>query len=225
MGETSLRERLIWVYETLLRAYGPQGWWPGETPFEVMVGAVLTQHTAWRNAAQALESLRQAGVLSPAGLRGLSEEALAELLRAAGTFRVKARRLKAFVAYLWRAHGGDPAGLAQGDWHRLRSELLRVRGIGPETADSILLYGGGHPTFVVDAYASRLLARLDLVSADASYEQVRLVFLDHLPPDAALFNEYHALIVRHGKEHCRSRAPRCAPCPLLEKCVWPKGEI
>jgi endonuclease-3 related protein len=214
---------LLRCFDVLLSHYGPQGWWPGETAFEVMVGAVLTQNTAWRNAEKALDNLREAGVLSPAGLRDLPVETLAQLLRPSGTFRVKAHRLKALVAYIWEVHGGDPAGLARGELERLRAELLRVHGIGPETADSVLLYAGDHPTFIIDAYTCRFLARLGLVPKHKPLEEIRALVMDHLPPDVALFNEYHALIVAHGKRYCLRREPRCSGCPLTRECAHGRG--
>jgi len=233
-----LRERLLWCYETLLTAYGPQGWWPGEGPFEVMVGAILTQNTSWRNVERALENLKAAGVLSPTALRDLSRAELEQLLRPSGYFRLKAARLQALVAYLFREHGGDPTALARGDVETLRPALLAVSGIGPETADSILLYAANLPTFVVDAYTRRMLARLGWVVPSAlpgaaqsragaphastwetlPYERMRAFFLSHLPPDPTLWGEFHALIVRHAKERCRKRDPRCVGCPLLARC-------
>ena len=218
LGETLLR-----IYQALLEAYGPQGWWPGDSPFEVMVGAVLVQNTAWRNVERAMANLKAAGVLCPAGLRDLPGEEMERLLRPAGTYRVKAARVRALVEYLFRAHGGNPAGLARADPTTLRRELLGVPGIGPETADSILLYAGGHPAFVVDAYTRRLLARLGLAAAGASYEALGALFVAHLPADAHLFNEYHALIVRHVKVHCRKRQPRCLGCPLFGLCARGQG--
>jgi endonuclease-3 related protein len=213
-------ERLLEIYRQLLDAYGPQGWWPGETPFEVMVGAILAQNTSWRNVERALERLKTEGLLSPGALYTLPVEELTERLRPAGTYRVKAVRLRAFLDYLFRVHAGDPQRLAIGDLKTLRNELLAVPGIGPETADSILLYGAGQPTFVVDGYTARLLARLGLAQEKASYQALRALFMAHLPPDAAMFNEYHALIVRHGKERCRKRVPRCEGCPLLGGCAF-----
>lgn len=225
MAKGALGERLLEIYRTLLDTYGPRGWWPGEGPFEVMVGAILTQNTAWRNVERALGNLKNAGVLSPAGLRTLPPERLEQLLRPAGYFRVKARRLRALLDYLHQKHGDDPASLARGDLETLRRELLGVHGVGPETADSILLYAAGHPTFVVDAYTRRLLGRLGLVPEKADYEEVRALFMAHLPHDPALFNEYHALIVHHGKERCRRREPRCEQCPLLERCVHRSNRV
>lgn len=231
------QERLLECYEALLAAYGPQGWWPGDGPFEVMVGAVLTQNTSWRNVERALENLKAAGVLSPAGLRELPRAELEQLLRPAGCYHLKAGRLQSLVAYLFREHGGDPTALARGDLTALRPALLAVPGVGPETADSILLYAAGLATFVVDAYTRRLLARLGWVEPNAlgaprpragtppkcswetlPYESIRALFLAQLPLDAALFGEYHALIVRHAKERCRKRDPRCEGCALLCFC-------
>lgn len=219
MGRETTGEILRRCYQALLEAYGPQGWWPGEGPFEVMVGAVLTQNTAWGNVERALGNLKAAGVFSPAGLYNLPQEELERLLRPAGTYRVKAARLRALLEYLFRRHGGDPAALSRGDWKALREELLAVPGIGRETADSILLYAAGRPTFVVDAYTRRLLDRLGLLPDTPSYENIRALFMAHLPPDPDLYGEYHALIVRHGKERCRKGRPRCPGCPLASFCA------
>ncbi len=218
MAEETAGEILLRCYQALLGAYGPQGWWPGGGPFEVMVGAVLTQNTAWGNVERALENLKAAGVFSPAGLYSLPQEELERLLRPAGTYRVKAARLRALLEYLFHRHGGDPTALSRGNWTTLREELLAVPGIGCETADSILLYAAGRPTFVVDAYTRRLLGRLGLLPAPPSYENIRALFMAHLPPDPNLYGEYHALIVRHGKERCRKARPRCPGCPLAFCC-------
>jgi len=215
-----LSGRLLRIYQTLLSAYGPQGWWPGESAFEVVLGAVLTQNTAWGNVERALDNLKRVGVLSPSGLCGLGQEALEQLLRPAGTYRVKAARVRALLDYLERAHGGDLAGLAAGDLEAVRRELLSVPGIGPETADSILLYAAGRPTFVIDAYTRRFVGRLGLAGEQSPYEELRALFMDHLPADPALYNEYHALIVRHGKERCRARQPRCSGCPVEPECSF-----
>ncbi|MBN1484333.1 MAG: hypothetical protein JXA37_06385 [Chloroflexia bacterium] len=218
-----MRQQLLDIYQALLEVYGPQGWWPGEGTFEVMVGAILAQNTAWRNAERGIARLKEAGRLSPAALRGTPPEELEELLRPAGTYRRKAQRLRALVDYLYRRHGGEPDALAHGPLEELRRELLEVHGVGPETADSILLYATGRPSFVVDAYTRRLLFRLGWTPEQASYEDLRALFMQHLPPDPALFNEYHALIVRHAKERCRKRAPRCGGCPLESLCRFEKG--
>ena len=210
-------DRLLNIYERLLSAYGRQHWWPAETPFEVIVGAILTQSAAWANVERALANLKRAGALSPDGLRRLSEAELAGLIRSSGYFNAKARKVKAFIRLLDERFGGDLDRLLAAPATELRSLLLATHGVGPETADSILLYAAGRPLFVVDAYARRLFSRLGLAPARDSYQAWQALFMEHLPPDAPLFNEYHALIVRHGKEACR-RVPLCSSCPLLEIC-------
>jgi len=207
-----MRGRLLAIYHRLYAAFGAQHWWPGETPFEVAVGAVLTQNTAWRNVERAIANLKGAGCLELAPLPALPEARLAELLRPAGYFNVKARRLRNLLVHL-RDHGGELTTYLAGDLGRRREELLAVNGLGPETVDSILLYAGNRPTFVCDAYTRRLLTRHGLIGEGASYEAMRALFMDHLPADVALYNEYHALIVRTGYHHCKPQ-PRCAACPL-----------
>ncbi|MCD5408187.1 endonuclease III domain-containing protein [Candidatus Bipolaricaulota bacterium] len=207
---------LLEIYRRLLRAYGPQGWWPADTPFEVMVGALLTQATAWRNVERAIARLKEAGALSPKGIAALSQRRLEELIRPSGFFRQKARRLKALVELVLNQGGVE--GLLSLPPEELRETLLSVPGIGPETADSILLYAAGHPVFVVDAYTIRILTRLGLLGGEpARYEEVQELFEKNLPPDPQLYAEYHALLVRHAKDHCRAR-PRCGGCPLGELC-------
>jgi len=207
-----VRERLLDIYARLLAAFGPQHWWPGESPFEVAVGAVLTQNTAWRNVEQAIDNLRRAGCLALEPLLALSHTALAELLRPAGYYNVKARRLRNLLLFL-DGHGGDLEGYLAGDLATRRAELLTVNGLGPETVDSILLYAGHRPTFVCDAYTRRLLTRHGLIHEGAGYEEMRALFMEHLPEEVPLYNEYHALIVRTGHHHCKP-APRCDGCPL-----------
>lgn len=217
--ETStLKNRLLEIFDLLLSQYGHLHWWPAETPFEVCVGAILTQNTNWGNVGKAITNLRREGLLSPQALRELPVERLAEVIRPAGFFNVKSVRLKEFVGWLFDRHGGSLERMLSGDWQELRSELLAVRGIGPETCDSILLYAGHMPTFVVDAYTKRLFSALGLVPPKAGYEEVRDLFMDNLPPDVELFNEYHALIVEHCKRHCRTK-PRCPGCPLHIGCL------
>jgi endonuclease-3 related protein len=205
---------LLAAYRVLLAAFGPQGWWPGETPFEVMVGAILTQNTAWRNVEKAIANLKRERVLRPAALSALPRARLAELIRPAGYYRVKAARLGNLLDYLHDRHGGSVARMLRVPAAALRAELLGVSGIGPETADSILLYAAGRPVFVVDAYTRRVFSRHGAVAPAASYAEVQALFARSLPAERALFNEYHALIVRLGKDFCRPSAPRCPDCPL-----------
>lgn len=207
------RETLTEIYELLYDAFGPQNWWPGETPFEVMAGAVLTQNTNWTNVEKALANLKSADCLSPEGLGQIDLPQLAELIRPAGYYNLKAKRLKSFVDWLIGDYEGKVENLRSVDTGQLRAELLTVKGVGRETADSILLYALGRPIFVVDAYTARIAVRHGLIEAGADYEQLRQLFESNLPEDTQLFNEYHALLVRVGKEFCRTKA-RCAGCPL-----------
>lgn len=211
MSNTSAR--LLEIYEALLKAYGPQGWWPADSPAEMIIGAILVQHTAWANVEQAIRRLNQAGLLDFRALDETEHAELASLIRPAGTPKVKAERLKAFAHWLGRRYDYDPGALADQVDEDLRSQLLNVKGIGPETADCIMLYAAGKPAFVVDAYASRLLTRHLLAPKQASHQQLRALVMSNLPPDAVLFNEYHALLVRVGKLHCRKSAC-CDGCPL-----------
>ncbi|MFO1462603.1 MAG: endonuclease III domain-containing protein [bacterium] len=200
------------MFERLLRHFGPQHWWPGETPFEVMVGAVLTQNTSWKNVEKALANLKGAGLLSLEGLRSLSEAELAQLIRPAGYFNVKAKRLRAFLDFL-HARGGDIEGLRAQPTEGLREALLGVKGIGKETADSILLYALEHPIFVVDAYTYRVFTRHFLAPEEAGYDELQELVTDHVPAETAHYNEFHALLVNVGKEYCAPK-PKCEGCPL-----------
>ncbi len=204
---------LMTFYETLLEAYGPQRWWPGETRTEIAVGAILTQNTNWQNVERAIDRLRQAGCLDWRSLHEIDEPGLAELIRPAGYYNLKARRLKNLVRWLWSAHDGRFDDLADMPMEQVRSELLAINGIGPETADSIVLYALEMPSFVVDAYTARVARRHGLVDGAIEYHELKALFEDNLPADVALFNEYHALIVAVGKAHCKPRA-RCDGCPL-----------
>jgi endonuclease-3 related protein len=202
------------IYRRLENAFGPQHWWPGETPFEVMVGAILTQNTSWKNVEKAIARLKAETVLTPEGIRRLTDRELAELIRSSGFFRLKAGRLKGFVGFLFEEYGGDLLEMKEEGLDTLRPKLLKVGGIGPETADSILLYGVGKPAFVVDAYTRRVLVRHGWIREEsAPYGEVQALFTDHLPAEERLFNEYHALLVRLAKEYCR-KSPDCDPCPL-----------
>ncbi len=203
------------VFETLYRVLGPQHWWPARTPFEVMVGAVLTQNTAWTNVERAIANLRRARALSAGRLVGMSVETLAALIRPAGYPRVKARRLLAFAQWLQRRAGGRPNRLRHRPTDQLRAELIAVHGIGPETADSILLYALGRPVFVVDAYTRRFMARHWWALSHEDYDRLAARFTAALRRDTRLYNEYHALVVALGKRWCRP-SPKCGECPLRD---------
>ena len=205
------------LYEKLWQAFGPQGWWPGETPFEVALGAILTQNTNWNNVAKVMERLKAEGRLTAQALTAAPEAELAGFLRPAGYYNLKARRVKNFLAVLQDRYHGAMESMAREDLRMLRPELLEVKGIGPETADSILLYALNKPTFVVDTYTFRILNRHHLAPESCTYEELRRLFMDHLRPDVGLYREYHALLVRLGKEFCRPQ-PRCEDC-LLQG--WP----
>ena len=208
-----VKAQLLRLYRDLLRRYGPQQWWPGRSAFEIAAGAILTQHTAWTNAARAVAALRARGLLTPARLAALPESELADVIRAAGTYRLKARRLRAFTEWLLVRFNGRFDGLRRAPLGPLRRELLGVAGLGPETVDAILLYAAHRPVFVADAYTRRVLARHRIIGPRAGYEETRALLEAHLPSDPALFNELHALFVEAGKTHCRT-VPLCARCPL-----------
>jgi len=207
---------LHWIYNALFSAYGPQYWWPGETPFEVMVGAVLTQNTTWHNVERAMKALIAADHLDPSAIVAANLVTLGGWLHPVGYFNVKAKRLQGFCQ--WYLEHGREEGLAKMSTTELRRELLAVKGVGPETADDILLYACGRPVFVIDAYTRRLLARFVLARGDEPYEVLRAFFEMALEPDVALYNEYHALIVRHAKEVCYKRQPACESCILETRC-------
>ena len=208
-----ITEQLTEIYQLLFDRFGPQSWWPGETAFEIITGAILTQNTNWANVKKAIANLKSAHLLTPEKLCHLDVSKLAELIRPAGYYNIKAKRLKSFLSWLFRNYDGQLANLENLDTDRLRAELLAVKGIGRETADSILLYAFGRLTFVVDAYTARVAVRHGLIEPDADYEQLRELFQSNLPQDSQLFNEYHALLVRLGKEFCRPKA-KCSHCPL-----------
>ncbi|MEO0079980.1 MAG: endonuclease III domain-containing protein [candidate division WOR-3 bacterium] len=199
------------IFQRLYQTFGSQHWWPAETPFEVMVGAVLTQNTAWDNVVKALKGLKERRLLTPEALARLRPATLGRHIRPCGYYNVKARRLLELVHWL-KSRGGIEA-VRRLPTARLRQELLALKGIGPETADSILLYALNRPVFVVDAYTRRILSRHNLINGDEPYEQIRALFEDNLPRRVRLFNEFHALLVKLAKSHCRSR-PLCNGCPL-----------
>jgi endonuclease-3 related protein len=204
--------RLLAIYDLLREDHGPLGWWPGRTRFEIVVGAILTQNTAWKNVERAIDSLRARRLLSVRAMAGTAESDLAEAVRASGYYRQKARKLKLFVAWLGQRHGGSLARAGRLPTHELRAELLGIWGIGPETADSILLYVFDRPVFVVDAYTNRVLSRHGLGGA-GGYEETRAYLEKHVPPSVPLYNDFHAQIVWVGHRYCRPQA-QCDACPL-----------
>jgi endonuclease III related protein len=212
------RKALEELFRRLFDHYGPQHWWPADSPFEVMVGAVLTQNTAWINVERAIGNLRQADLLDPAAMADLAPEQLALHLRPSGYFNIKAKRLQSLCR--WLLSQDDLEQLATDS---LREQLLSVHGIGPETADDILLYVYGRPVFVIDAYTRRLFSRLGLLDGELGYETLRAAFEQTLPPDVEMFNEYHALIDHHAKQVCRPK-PLCGECFLQRMCQWKRSK-
>jgi len=221
-GPREPRAVLRRVYPRLRETFGPAGWWPAGSPFEVCVGAILVQNTAWTNVERTLDRLRRRRLLSFRALHRLSASRLAPLVRSSGTFRVKARRLRAFLDFLAAEYRGRVEAMRSEEPSLLRRKLLGVPGIGPETADSIALYAAKHPVFVVDAYTRRVFTRLGLLQGAETYAEVQRFFEDRLPRDAGLYNDYHAQIVRLGKDVCRTR-PRCPECPLAGICMSFRG--
>lgn len=211
------------VYHRLFEARGHQCWWPGETPFEVVVGAVLTQNTAWKNVEKAISNLKKASCLDPQALFAMPTEELSSLIRPAGYYNIKAKRLKALLGFLISEAGGDVLNLSRLPVMELRRSLLAIQGIGRETADSIILYAVGKPIFVVDAYTRRIFSRLGLLDDKMDYDEIRAIFESNLKPDLELFKDYHAQIVVHGKDQCRKK-PRCDGCVLFDMCAIPRGK-
>jgi endonuclease-3 related protein len=210
--KTSRRE-LMQLYRRLYRHYGDLQWWPGDSPLEISVGAILTQNTAWTNVEKAIQRLKEARSLSVRALSRLPHKKLARLIQPAGYFNVKARRLKNFLSFLQHRYGGSLRKMFKQDSLRLREELLSVNGIGPETADSILLYAGEKPIFVIDAYTKRIFSRHGVLSYEKSYDELQELFMRQLPRSVTLYNQYHGMFVNIGKDFCRKR-PLCASCPL-----------
>lgn len=203
------------IYHALFASFGPQHWWPGDTPFEVMVGAILTQNTSWDNVEKAISNLKNADCLDPGIINRMRKDWLSSLIRPAGYFNVKATRLKSFIAFFMNHYNGRVKEMMRADADALRNELLAVNGIGHETADSILLYALGKPIFVIDAYTKRVLSRHGILPFERSYDEFQSLFHSNLPANRKLFNEYHALFVRVGKEFCKPK-PRCSGCPLRD---------
>ena len=208
-------ERLTEIYQLLFERFGPQHWWPGQTRFEIITGAILTQNTNWANVEKAIANLKTADLLSPQKIHNLDVTEIAGLIRPSGYFNVKAKRLKNFLTWLFENYAGQLTDLEELGTDQLREELLSVKGIGRETADSILLYAFDREIFVVDAYTARIAVRHELIEPGADYEQLRELFQSNLSLDVKLFNEYHALLVRVGKEFCKPKA-KCLDCPLTK---------
>ena len=204
---------LVEMYERLLRAVGSRHWWPGESPFEVIVGAILTQNTSWANVEKAIDNFKKAGILTPLGIKGVDHDELAQVIKPSGFYRLKASRLKRFVNFFYDEFDGDMSRMRSQDLGSLRERLLKVDGIGPETADSIILYALEKPIFVVDAYTKRIFSRHNLISEKWNYEEVQGMVMGELGRDVEMYNEFHALLVFLGKHWCR-KIPRCAGCPL-----------
>ncbi len=206
------------IFKRLSAAFGPQHWWPGDTPFEIIVGAILTQNTSWTNVEKAIANLKRAHLLTPQRLHAASTTEITALVRPSGYYNLKALKLKAFVHFLFEAHHGRLVHLWASDVSALRDVLLGVYGIGPETADSIIMYAEDKPIFVVDAYTRRIAARLGLATETATYDDLQHLFMHNLPLDASLFNEYHALLVMLGKKYCKKTTSVCNSCPLRDLC-------
>jgi len=206
------------IYRALFRAYGPQHWWPGDTPFEVLVGAVLTQNTSWTNVEKAIANLKRERVLTFSRMLNVAPGKLALLIRPSGYFNIKTKRLRNLLSFIHTSYSGSLVKMFSADPSRLRQQLLEVNGIGQETADSILLYAGEKPFFVADAYTKRILSRQGLIADNADYNTVQDLFMNNLTQNASFYNEYHALIVKIGKTHCRKVKPLCSDCPIHPKC-------
>lgn len=214
-----MRTTLLEIYDRLEVEYGPQHWWPGETPFEVIIGAILTQSTSWTNVEKCIVNLKTKDVLSSQTIRQMPVEELAQLIRPCGYYNAKATKIRAFVQWLGEQHGDSLDDLFDSDVPRLRCELLNIHGIGEETADSIILYAAEKPIFVIDAYTRRIMDRFFSKPMGECYSEYQDLFMRYLPREEKLFNEYHALFVRHGKERCSKKMPRCDGCCLNSLCM------
>jgi len=208
------RDILLKIYKSLYNYFGPLNWWPGDSPFEIMVGAILTQNTAWGNVEKAINNLKKENLLEPQKLYRINQEGLARLIKPSGYYNIKAQRLKSFITFFMKEYSGSEKKMFSDDGEELRRKLLKIKGIGPETADSILLYAGNKPFFVVDAYTKRIFSRHKLIPKDTTYHQIQEFFVQNLDKDVKLFNEFHAQIVMLGKTICTSRNPTCSKCPI-----------
>ena len=213
MADEGKRLKLLAIYQTLYTALGPQHWWPADSPFEVIIGAILTQNTSWNNVERALNNLKEKSLLDPQKLYGVEEKRLARTIKPSGFFNIKAKRVKHFMQFLFEGYRGSLEKMFAEDMLSLREKLMAVNGMGPETVDSILLYAGGKPVFVIDAYTKRIFSRHKLIPEGARYEEVQDLFMNNLEHDTTMFNEYHALLVYVGKHFCKSH-PRCSQCPM-----------
>lgn len=211
-------QKLMDIYDRMYKHFGPRHWWPADTPFEVVVGAILTQSVAWRNVEQAIKNLKQAGLLDLVAIAHAELDELARLIRPTRYYNMKARKLQAFCRHVMENYDGSLERFFAMDLWPLREELLGIYGIGEETADSILLYAAEKPIFVVDAYTRRIFSRLGMVDADIKYGQLQRFFMDHIPPDVMLYNEYHAQIDAVGNHYCAASKPACEECPLRPLC-------
>ena len=202
------------IYEKLYTYFGPQNWWPADTPFEVCVGAILTQNASWKNVKKAIENLKKKNLLDPLKLYDIPLNTLAQIIKPSGFYNIKAKRLKDFVKFLVEKYKGNLEELFSKGLYEAREELLSLKGLGKETVDSILLYAGNFPIFVVDVYTYRILNRHYLIPEETTYDEIQALFMENLPHDPKLFNEFHALLVACGKNFCKKRNPSCTPCPL-----------
>jgi len=205
---------LLDIYKLLYKRFGPRHWWPGDTKLEIIIGAILTQNTAWSNVEKAISNLKKSDLLKVKRLSQVSRKRLARLIKPSGYYNIKSQRVKEFLGFLNSRYDGKIEKMFRTKTSKLREELLNVKGIGPETADSILLYAGQKPVFVIDSYTKRVFSRHRYIHEDASYEEAQEFFVKNLPRDVKLFNEYHALIVELGKNLCKSKKPLCSECPI-----------
>ncbi len=215
-----MKNKILAIYNSLFAAFGEQHWWPSDSPLETCIGAILTQNTNWGNVEKAIVNLKKEKLISIKALHEIEEDKLAELIRPSGYFNIKSKRLKSFISFISENYGGSLQRFFAEE--NVREILLEVKGIGPETADSILLYAGDIPTFVIDAYTKRIFSRLGLCAEDISYGDLQKLFIKHLPTESQIYNEYHGLIVRLAKEHCRKK-PICNGCPLGKMCEYACG--
>jgi endonuclease-3 related protein len=215
---------LLTIYDQLYNTFGPRYWWPAESRLEIIIGAVLTQGVSWRNVEKAIGNLKNTGNMDFNALLQMNDDVMSGLLHPAGYHRQKTRKLKTLLGWIDKRFEGDIDAMFNGPTAELRRELLNLWGIGPETADSILLYAGGHPVFVVDAYTQRIFSRMGLVEEELDYQALQNYFQENLPPQAELYNEYHALLVTLGANFCRKRGPRCGGCPVASGCRYNEQE-